>query len=49
VIEHPEDLSVAEMRHRDVLDAIALLMAQLTRLQELVEKIALGMGIIPHG
>jgi len=49
VIEHPEDLSVAEMRHRDVLDAIALLVAQLSRLQDLVEKIALGMGISLHG
>jgi hypothetical protein len=49
VIEHPEDLSVAEMRHRDVLDAIALLVVQLTRLQDLVEKIALGMGISLHG
>jgi hypothetical protein len=49
VIEHPEDLSVAEMRHRDVLDAIALLVVQLTRLQDLVEKIALGMGIRSNG
>ena len=44
-----QDLSVAEMRHRDVLDAIALLAARLTHLQELVEKIALGMGVRLNG
>ena len=49
MIEHPEDLSIAEMRHREILDAIALLIARLTHLQELLDKIALGLGVTPDG
>jgi hypothetical protein len=49
MIEHPENLSVADLRHRDVLDAIALVAARLSRLQELLDKIALGLGVTPDG
>jgi hypothetical protein len=56
VIEHPEDFSAADMRVRDneekwtnLFEIIAMISERQSRIEVLVEKIALGMGISPHG
>lgn len=43
-----DDETARDIQTRQILDAIALVVVQLTQVQDLMERIALGMGVNPN-